>query len=134
MTPLLMPLITAASNAIVGLFKSDEDKARAKAELDKLGADVTLEMAKVQADLLKADINGNELQRAWRPILMLVFGAVLAAILTINFVVFPIMNIFGKIPPFIVMPEEIWDLLNLIMGGCVIGRTSEKIVTTLRRK
>lgn len=135
MNPLILGgIISVAKDAIGKLFQTDEDKAQAQAILDKTAGDLQLEVAKIQGDLLKVDANGNNLQKSWRPLLMIGFGAVLMVILSINFIIFPIMEVFGKVPPFIVMPEEIWSLLELVMGGCVVGRSVEKVTGIIRRK
>lgn len=75
----------------------------------------------LQAQIVTAEAKGNALQRSWRPILMLVFGAivVLAGLGLMDFS-------DGRVP------DKLWQLLTVGIGGYIAGRTGEKIVATWR--
>lgn len=86
---------------------------------DKL-IDVYLEFAKIQSSVLKTEMSGNWLQRSWRPLLMLV----LVFIILNNYV------LFGYFPNTFValdLPDHLWDILKIGLGGYVIGRSAEKV-------
>ena len=77
-----------------------------------------LELQKLQTEIVLAEANGNWLQRSWRPILMLAFGFI---VIYVKFVA----PLFGlRIPP---LENEFWNLLQLGIGGYVVGRSAEKI-------
>lgn len=61
---------------------------------------------------------GSWLTRSWRPIMMLMFG----------FCIF--WEVIGQthIVPVIVIPERMWDLMELGLGGYVVGRSAEQVV------
>jgi hypothetical protein len=61
---------------------------------------------------------------AWRPITMLIFAAIVAN----NFILAPYLGwIFGKSLQ-LTIPDDLWDLLKIGLGGYVVGRSAEKIV------
>ena len=65
-----------------------------------------------------AEAKGNWLQRSWRPILMLSFGF----IVIYNKFAAPL---FGW--PIPILEGEFWTLLQIGIGGYVVGRSAEKI-------
>ena len=69
------------------------------------------------AALIETEMKGIWLQRAWRPIVMLT----LTGVVVIG--VFADVRILDSGSPF-------WDLLQLGLGGYVIGRSAEKITGT----
>ena len=78
-----------------------------------------------KAKVLVAEVQGQSwLQRNWRPLLMLVFTYIVAH----NFVIAPIFGI-TSVP----VPEQMWTLLNIGIGGYIVGRSAEKIVTKLNK-
>ena len=98
-------------DVIDNLFTSDEERIKAKNEIFKVLQEKELELQKMQTDIILAEAKGNWLQRSWRPILMLSFGFII---------------IYTKF----VTPElepEFWNLLDIGIGGYVIGRSAEKI-------
>ena len=72
----------------------------------------------MQTDIIIAEAKGNWLQRSWRPILMLSFGF----IVIYNKFAAPL---FGWTIP--VLEGEFWTLLQIGIGGYVVGRSAEKI-------
>lgn len=76
-----------------------------------------------KAKVLVAEVQGQSwLQRNWRPLLMLVFTYIVAH----NFVIAPIFGI-TSVP----VPEQMWTLLNIGIGGYIVGRSAEKIATKI---
>ena len=76
--------------------------------------DYELKIQQMQADVIKAEAQGASwLQRSWRPITMLVF------------VTLVVLDTLG-ITPNRLAPEA-WTLLQLGLGGYVIGRSAEKV-------
>jgi len=107
------------------LFTSKEEKIAAKAANQKMLLDKQLELQKMQTDVIITEAKGNWLQRSWRPILMLAFGFI---VIYVKFIA----PLFGlPIPP---LENEFWNLLQLGIGGYVIGRTGEKMIKTYSEK
>lgn len=72
-----------------------------------------------RADIVKTEAaSENWLASSWRPILMLTFGALIVA------------RWFGWAAPNLTEAEylKLWSIVELGLGGYVIGRSAEKIV------
>ena len=101
-----------------GLITSKEEKMQAEIALKQIFIQKELEL---QTDIIVEEAKGNFLQRSWRPILMLAFGFI---VIYVKFLA----PLFGlTIPP---LENEFWNLLQLGIGGYVIGRTGEKMMDT----
>jgi len=82
----------------------------------------TSEIERAAAEVVKAEAQGqNWLQRAWRPITMLVFVALIVA------------RWLGWSAPNLTEAEtlKLWDIVEIGLGGYVIGRTAEKVLPGL---
>ena len=111
-------VVKEVGKVIDGLFTSDEERLKAKNEVFKVLQEQQLELQKLQTEIVLAEANGNWLQRSWRPILMLAFGFI---VIYVKFVA-PLFSL--PIPP---LENEFWNLLQLGIGGYVVGRSAEKI-------
>ena len=102
---------------------SQRDAAKLKLmELQQSGALAQLaaetELSKGAAEIVKAEAAVGFLASSWRPITMLVFVALIVA------------RWFGLAAPNLQEAEylKLWDIVQLGLGGYVIGRSVEKIV------
>lgn len=111
-------VVKEVGKVIDGLFTSDEERLKAKNEVFKVLQEQQLELQKLQTEIVLAEANGNWMQRSWRPILMLAFGFI---VIYVKFVA-PLFSL--PIPP---LENEFWNLLQLGIGGYVVGRSAEKI-------
>ena len=111
-------VIKEVGNVIDNLFTSEEERIKAKNEVFKVLQEQQLELQKLQTEIIVAEANGNWLQRSWRPILMLSFGFI---VIYVKFIA-PLFDL--KIPE---LENEFWNLLQIGIGGYVIGRSAEKI-------
>ena len=100
------------------LFTSKEEKIKAENVIKQILIEKQLELQKMQTEIIVTEAKGNWLQRSWRPILMLAFGSI---VIYVKFVA-PLFDL--KIPE---LENEFWNLLQLGIGGYVIGRSAEKI-------
>lgn len=74
-----------------------------------------------QERVLTTEAAGNWLQRSWRPLVMLVFAAV---VLVGTFVPLPMLEDGSRF----------WDLLEIGLGGYILGRGMEALPSLLRGK
>jgi hypothetical protein len=111
-------VIKEIGNVIDNLFTSEEERIKAKNEVFKVLQEQQLELQKLQTEIIVTEANGNWLQRSWRPILMLAFGFI---VIYVKFIA-PLFQL--PIPP---LENEFWNLLQLGIGGYVVGRSAEKI-------
>jgi hypothetical protein len=84
--------------------------------LEDLRGKIVLEEAK----------SSNWLTAAWRPLLMMVVVLIIAC----NYLLFPIIAIFYPEMITLELPQELWQLLTIGVGGYVVGRSGEKMVDT----
>jgi len=125
-------LISAVGAVIDDVHTSEEEKLGAKATRKALQTEATAQVLshaetlfQSQRDVLVAEIQGDSwLQRAWRPITMLVF----VFIILNNYVIVPYVSAFGGTVPSLEIPNGMWALLNVGIGGYIVSRGAEKIV------
>lgn len=89
-------------------------------EVDLLGllAEHEKEMARSRSAAVVEEARGNWLQRSWRPLVMLTFVSVI------------LIGTFTSLP----IPDEtsrFWDLLEIGLGGYVVGRSGEKMAEAI---
>jgi len=116
--PLLSGLIGVVDKAV-----EDKDQAaQIKAQLTQAAMTGQLKELEAASKVIVAEAQGDSwLQRNWRPLLMVMFGVIIAN----NYLVVPIFN-----TPAADIPPDMWDLLKLGVGGYVVGRTAEKGLKT----
>ena len=117
-------VVKEIGNVIDNLFTSDEEREKAKNKVFKVLKQQELELHKLQNEIILAEANGNWLQRSWRPILMLSFGFI---VIYVKFIA-PMFSL--PIPP---LEDEFWGLLNLGIGGYVVGRSAEKVMKEYKK-
>ena len=100
------------------LFTSKEEKIKAENVIKQIIIEKQLELQKMQTEIIVTEAKGNWLQRSWRPILMLAFGFI---VIYVKFIA-PLFNLTTP-----ELENEFWNLLQLGIGGYVIGRSAEKI-------
>lgn len=124
-------LLGEAGAIIDNLHMSGEEKAKAKIELAQIQNSFSLKLmeadykfAQEQAKVLQAEIASQSwLARNWRPMLMCLFGYIVAH----NFVIAPTFGV-----DFLPIPDDLWDLLKIGIGGYIVGRSAEKIIPTTK--
>lgn len=117
---LLMPVINSVIDKVWPDPKTAAEAKLKVMELQQAGQLTELNRA---ADIIVAEANGSFLQRNWRPILMLTFAGLIVA------------RMFGFTAPGITVDEynHLWSILEVGIGGYVIGRSAEKIVPAVAR-
>jgi len=113
--PLLFPILEKTLDRVLP-DTVQKDKVRAELQTALLANSAELE--RTAANIIMSEANGESwLQRNWRPMLMVLFGVIIAN----NFLIVPIFN-----TPTADIPPDMWDLLKLGLGGYVLGRSAEK--------
>ena len=85
-------------------------------------ATLAVQLEKESAGVIKTEIQeGGWLGRSWRPLLMLTFGAVIVYATIAPALGAPPVDMSG-------VPERMWVLMTVGVGGYVAGRTAEKII------
>lgn len=132
MIPALITALTPVLGDVLRRVLPDEDSAR-KAETAVIQA---LDQRRHELDLAAAAIIRTEAQAEhpltaqWRPVLMLVITAILAN----NYLLAPYLELLTGVTVMLALPERLWDLLTIGVGGYVVGRSAEKSVALWRGK
>lgn len=112
------PLLKGLFDVVDQAVEDKDAAARIKATLQQRVLDGRMKELEAAAGVIVAEARGESwLQRSWRPLLMVLFGVIVAN----NYLVVPL---FGT--PVAEIPPDMWDLLKLGVGGYVVGRSAEK--------
>lgn len=117
-----------AAKLIDEMHTSEEEKLDAKTRM--LGVQTALAMKvldyeaqimQMQSSVVLAEAQGQSwLQRNWRPITML------------TFLLLVLLDSFGQLP--FRLAAEAWTLLQIGLGGYVVGRSGEQIMKSMKTK
>ena len=128
-TDLIAGVFKPAAELIDELHTSDEERLKAKGHLLDVQAaamqrvfDYEAETLKAKAGIVQAEAQSEHwITATWRPITMLTFLALIVA------------RFFGWTAPNISEPEylKLWDLVQIGLGGYVVGRSAEKIAPAI---
>ena len=134
-----IPIVGKVIDGVVGLIDQvveDKDEAnKLKAQMIAVfqNADLTkfTSLVKAQAGIIMAEANGHSwLQRNWRPMLMLIFMIIIAN----NYIIHPYIALFSEKSIQLDIPENMWALLKIGVGGYVVGRSGETITKLWKAK
>ena len=111
------------------LVTTEKDKITGKKEIAIVAQDAQLQAMKVQSDIIRAEMNGNNLQRSWRPI----SGLTLLFIVFSAYFLFPVINLFlqdDNLHELIIQmksDDRFWNAFKILIGGLVGSRGVEKV-------
>ena len=132
--PILAPIIGDVAKRIL---PADKDKAadiEREINMALISNSASIEQAAASVILAEAK-SEHWITACWRPILMLN----ITAIVSWNFLLAPLIELGvllwtgNQIPLSINLPEELWQLLVVGVGGYVLGRSGEKISKNIKR-
>jgi len=111
------------SDLVDSLHTSKEEKATIKLAMVNAQGELHNELVGFQKDIIIAEATGESgLQRNWRPILMLTIVAIVAN----NYLLYPYLRLFFDAAPLLDLPDKLWSLMQIGVGGYVVGRSTEK--------
>lgn len=119
---LMFAALLPALMAILGKLIPDP-AARADLQVKLLAMQQSGELAELNAavSVLVAEASGNWLQRSWRPLMMLTFTALIVA----RWLGWAAPNLDAQ------EYEHLWSIVQLGIGGYVIGRSVEKVTPAI---
>lgn len=134
---MIISFLTALLPRIFGVVEEvveDKDKANEiKATLQMKLLTMSAEEQKQAADIVLAEAKSeHKITAIWRPLLMLVIIGILAN----NFIIAPYAQAFFDVsvilsPDVSTLPDQLWDLLKVGIGGYIGGRSLEKVAQGL---
>ena len=120
-------IVKPITDLIEHLTTTDEERGQLKNELTKIeneflgkALEYESQLLDSQGKVIEAEAKGQSwMQRNWRPITML------------TFLVLVVCDSFGLLK--FRLSNEAWTLLQIGLGGYVVGRTGEKIVDKINK-
>jgi len=125
----LSGIIGPISSLVDNLHTSDEEKGQIKIALDTMHKELAIEslklekaLAEARSSIIVAEANSESwITRSWRPIIMLMFGGLICLIST------GLMDVEALAA----VPDRLWTLLSIGIGGYITSRGAEKIVPVI---
>lgn len=118
-------------DSVLARFFPDKEKAAEAAQalrLAMIDQEKTLRLA--ARDVIVAEAKSTHwVTSAWRPITMLVFTAIIAN----NYILAPYLAMLFGVSVELELPEPLWELVKIGLGGYVVGRSAEKVAAEWRR-
>lgn len=118
----ILPIV---DKVIASVFPDEEKRNEARLKLFELQASAEAKMLEHQVSTVLAEANGESwLQRNWRPLTMLTFVSLVVA------------KWLGFAAPGIseAIELKLFDIIEIGLGGYVIGRSAEKVAKALPDK
>ena len=123
---LIGPVFSVIEELVEDKDLQNELKMRVQMKLLENDAEITGYMR----DVVVSETSGKGLKALWRPILMLVMTAIVAN----NYILMPYMSAIFNWSVVLDPPEQLWQLLNIGVGGYIVGRSGEKIADSLNNR
>ena len=114
-------LVSAVGEIVERLTLPGREKKQLETDILQLLIAVEEKTITEQAAAIREEARGNWLQRSWRPIVMLIFTLIILAGTFLNL-------------PILADTSRFWDLLEIGLGGYIIGRGSEQLVSSLLKR
>ncbi len=121
-------IIDIGSTIIDKIWPDAGEREKAKLRLVELQSRGELVEIESRLKVMLAEMSGNWLQRSWRPILMLTIIGIVAN----NYLLYPYLALFWDEAPILDLPKQLWSLMELGLGGYVVGRSAEKVTKAWR--
>lgn len=131
---LLVILLPLLSKVLENLFPDPAARAAAQLQMQEainqataMQLDAEAKATVAQAQVVTAEVSGQSaMQRNWRPMLMYLFMVIILN----NYILFPLLHAMFPSMVVLAVPEQMWSLIEICVGGYVGGRSLEKIATT----
>jgi len=125
MNPAIIPILGSALKSIIGRAIPDKDKAQEIQQAIEMDLhDIERTELKGAVDIILAEAQGDSwLQRSWRPLMMVWFAILIGA------------HWLGFTPPNLseIVIMKLLAIVQVGIGGYIIGRSGEKIVKEWKR-
>jgi len=124
------PLAKILFNTIEKSVPDKDLQAKLKAELQTQLLQSNTQELQAAARIVEAEAKAGWFASSWRPLLMYV----LIFILIWNYVLGPVLLFLFKASITIDLPGDVWTLLQIGLGGYVVGRSAESVARTMANK
>lgn len=122
--------VKPVTDLIDNMHTSEEEKMLAKEKLERIKNELTFKMIdtynkeiEAKKEIIVTEAKGGWLKSNWRPVLMLTIVAIVAN----NYLVYPYLSMFTDKVVILELPDKLWNLMLIGVGGYIGGRSAEKI-------
>ena len=132
--PILGPIVKDVVGRVLPADKNAAQKLESELNMAMLSNSAAIEQAAASVVIAEAK-SEHKITATWRPILMLVITAIVGW----NYLFAPLIELIvqlttnNQIPLTIELPEELWTLLTVGVGGYIVGRSGEKVAGKLKK-
>jgi len=132
--PVLGPLLGDVVKRVLPEDKDARMKVESELNMALMQNSAAIEQAAASVILAEAK-SEHTITATWRPILMLTITAIVGW----NYLAAPLVELIVRllagdaVPLTIPLPEELWQLLMIGVGGYVVGRSGEKIANNFKK-
>lgn len=131
MTSLAGGVLNMGTTLINRLIPDKAQQAEAQLKLLDLHQQGHLKEIEAGMSVIVAEAKSEHwLTSTWRPITMLT----LVGIVGNNYILYPYLSLFWEAAPVLEIPENLWDLIKIGLGGYIVSRGAEKCVKGLKQK
>lgn len=125
MLPLLGALTPIISKVLDRILPEDSEKRReAEMQMNAALLENAHQLESAAAGIIEAEARSDhKITSQWRPLLMLSFTAIIVN----NYILAPYLQALFGFSVILDLPDHMWQLLNIGVGGYVIGRSGEKM-------
>jgi len=124
------PLAKILFNTIEKSVPDKDLQEKLKAQLQTQLLQSNTQELQAAAKIVEAEAKAGWFASSWRPLLMYV----LIFILVWNYVIGPVIKVFTGAVISFELPGDVWTLLNVGLGGYVVGRSAESVARTLANR
>ena len=124
------PLAKILFNTIDKAVPDKDLQEKLKAQLQTQLLQSNTQELQAAAKIIEAEAKAGWFASSWRPLLMYV----LIFILVWNYVIGPVIKVFTGAVISFELPGDVWTLLNVGLGGYVIGRSAESVARTMANR
>jgi hypothetical protein len=132
--PVLGPIVSDVVGRVLPADKNKAQQLQNELNMAMLSNSAAIEQAAASVVIAEAK-SEHTITATWRPILMLVITAIVGW----NYLFAPLIELVvqlttdNQIPLTIELPEELWTLLTVGVGGYIVGRSGETVASKLKK-
>lgn len=126
----MLQFIPIIGEVLKQVLPDPKARADAEAKLGQMVLDGQLKEFESKAKIIAAEASSEHwITSAWRPITMLTFVAIIAN----NYILYPYLSLFWSEAPSLDLPDQMWDLLQIGLGGYILSRGAEKVTREMKK-
>ena len=125
------PIVSALFKTVDKAIDSKEEREKIKQTIQQQVLAGEMKELTTASNIILAEAKSESwLARNWRPLLMLIVVLIIAN----NYLFVPYANAFFNWGIILELPDALWTLLTIGVGGYTVGRSAEKVAGKLKKE